>query len=114
MESKFKGTPGPWYTQKYKYKGGYEELMVNAIIDPIHGHSAPVCMMCDYEKDQMDDNARLIAAAPELLDALQELMKGVAGLPPLAAIAGALNQQYQKAEAAINKVFRGDPESEEY
>ena len=81
--------------------------MVNAITDPIHGHSAPVCMISDYEEDQMEDNARLIAAAPELLDALQELMKGVAGLPRSAAIAGVLDKQYQKAEAAIKKVLEG-------
>lgn len=107
MESKFKGTPGPWYTEWYQYMGGGEELMVNAVIDPIHGHSTTVCIMSDYEEDQTEDNARLIAAAPELLDALRELMKGLAGLPRSAAIAGVLDKQYQKAEAAIKKVLEG-------
>lgn len=51
-------------------------------------------------------NAKLAAAAPELLEALENLMKGVAGLPPLSAIAGALENQYKAAEAAIKKATK--------
>ena len=45
-------------------------------------------------------NAQLIAAAPELLFALQNLMKGIEGLSPLTAIAGMNGKEYKQAEKA--------------
>jgi len=54
-------------------------------------------------KEEQKANAKLIAAAPELLEALKVLMEGVVGLPPLTAIAGTLTKQYKQAEQAIKK-----------
>lgn len=63
-----------------------------------------ICEMSDWmPEEEMEANAKLIAAAPDLLEALQNLMKGVEGLPPLTAIAGALEKQYKQAEQAIKK-----------
>ena len=53
------------------------------------------------------DDALLIAAAPELLDALLSLMEGVSNLPPLTAIAGVLKSEWAQASKAINKALGG-------
>ena len=50
-------------------------------------------------------NARLIAAAPDLLEALMSLMDGVANLPPLVAIAGVLKTEWEQGLKAINKAL---------
>jgi len=46
-------------------------------------------------------NTGLLRQRDELREALQSLMGGVRGLPPLTAIAGTLEKQYKQAEAAI-------------
>lgn len=56
-------------------------------------------------KSEAEANARLFCAAPELLFSLQNLIKGIEGLPPLTAIAGALEKEYKQAELAINKAL---------
>ena len=45
--------------------------------------------------------SELLRQRDELREALQSLMGGVRGLPPLTAIAGTLEKQYKQAEAAI-------------
>ncbi|MDR1223270.1 MAG: hypothetical protein LBL07_10415 [Tannerella sp.] len=60
------------------------------------------CPCCpNTTKEQSLANARLIAAAPELLEALQELMEAVDGLPALTA------SQYEKGCLAIKKALEG-------
>ena len=46
-------------------------------------------------------NARLIAAAPQMLEALIDLMKGIDGLPQLTAIEGLLSTQWDNAIEAV-------------
>ena len=58
-------TPGPW---KWKTTG-YRHLMTTAGAD-IHDFG---CGCCSCTGDLSDADARLIAAAPELLEALEEL-----------------------------------------
>ena len=55
-----KHTDGPWFTSMPNEGGGI-------LIKPIPGH---VIAQCD-ELPEMEANARLIAAAPELLEALE-------------------------------------------
>lgn len=55
---------------------------------------------CVAELVHNEHDARLIAAAPDLLEALQSLMKGVEGLPP-----GALEKEYKQAKDAISKAL---------
>lgn len=50
-------------------------------------------------------NAHLIAAAPDLLDALISLMEGIANLPPLVAIDGVLKTEWEQGLKAINKAL---------
>ena len=50
--------------------------------------------------------SELLRQRDELKEALQSLMGGVRGLPPLTAIAGTLEKQYKQAEAAIKSTER--------
>jgi hypothetical protein len=57
------------------------------------------------EVKEMKANAQLIAAAPDLLEALLSLMDGIANLPPLVAIAGVLKTEWEQGLKAINKAL---------
>ena len=58
-------TSGPWTAEQddVPYDGGFETWVVNK-------DGASICMM-DCPKDDMEANAHLIAAAPDLLAALE-------------------------------------------
>lgn len=58
---------------------------------------------CDFEDKKRNEN--LMAAAPDLLEALIMLMGGVAGLPPLSPINGVLQARYELAEKAVKKAL---------
>ena len=82
-----KHTPGPWdlnETQRgtYIYQGGTENCIAE--------------IYADVNEDQAA-NARLIAAAPELLEALLALLPG----------AEAMGWSTEKARVAINKATQG-------
>ncbi len=62
-----------------------------------------ICDIWGMDTEEGRANAKLIAAAPELLEALEYLLKGVNDLPPLTAISGVLTQQCKEAESAIKK-----------
>lgn len=74
--SKFKGTPGPWYVTGHMTKyieariggGIFQEVAAVGPTDAVGGYGS-----------QQRANARLIAAAPELLESLDELANGYAG-----------------------------------
>ena len=53
----------------------------------------------------MKANAQLIAAAPDLLEALLSLMAGVANLPPIVALDGVLKTEWEQGLKAINKAL---------
>ena len=62
-----KYTPGPWnanFTRFSRWVVGFH------ITDPKHGSLRPICEMGAMNPDEIAANARLIAAAPELLEAL--------------------------------------------
>ena len=69
-------TPGPWRIGYYRPADGDEALAVwsESIKEGEKGH--PVCLVSTVKKmDERDEaNARLIAAAPELLEACKELV----------------------------------------
>jgi len=78
-----KHTPGPW-----EYDGdGFDSVAAQDcgtdgyIVFPRDKDGdpdAPVCEISDrLDDDEAEANARLIAAAPELLNALQNLMNGI-------------------------------------
>lgn len=68
--SAFKGTPGP--------RGVYRDA--NGRISKIEGGTGRVCTLQPSDRNG-DANARLIAAAPELLSSLEFAVKLLSGLP---------------------------------
>lgn len=66
--SETKHTPGPWYVEQ-----GHE-MKDNGTYWQVHdGHDAICCNQFCYA-DNSESNAHLIAAAPELLEALKETL----------------------------------------
>lgn len=82
-------TPGPWFSQ-YDDNGFYE----------IGSETISIRLAFTYgEGDGDEANARLIAAAPDLLEALQAIMAGVAGCER--------QPHWEAARAAIAKATGG-------
>ena len=71
MSDKTKHTPGPWRTKRE----GFSTVYVEARIDGGLIQEVAACGPTEAGRDQQEANARLIAAAPELLEALRGIMK---------------------------------------
>ncbi|MEG5836692.1 hypothetical protein [Enterobacter bugandensis] len=70
----FKGTPGPWVASKTDRSIG----PVSRDDDQSYGMILPVAWVeFDGNDAYQQANANLIAAAPDLLEALQQLLEGV-------------------------------------
>ncbi|QIG68229.1 hypothetical protein EVB56_038 [Rhizobium phage RHph_Y1_10] len=67
MAQEVKHTPGPWYLINDHCVGGPQN--VNGA-----GHGVAMCGMRARNEGEVIANARLVAAAPELLMALQDLL----------------------------------------
>ncbi|MFR3694956.1 MAG: hypothetical protein ACLTW0_02080 [Alistipes ihumii] len=110
MKTEFKGTPGPWKPDYIsgvcvgvgrQIQPGYIQMIVNTILPETDE---------EYRKQRMEieSNVRLIAAAPEMLAALQEIIRQHdldaenTLLPP---IPNRWMDAISKAEKAINKVL---------
>ena len=90
----FKGTPGPWVRES----AGRGIGPVGADDDQSYGMVIPVAYVDFGESDEVQNsNARLIAAAPELLEALQFIINDCSRMIPKCA--------EDKAIAAINKAL---------
>lgn len=102
METEFKGTPGAWFAT---YDLGYSTW----IIDVIDDKEQLVAFAIPDSKIESEANARLIAAAPEMLEALQKLVflhsceqEGIDSAMPTR---GQWMDAISKAEKAINKAL---------
>lgn len=101
METEFKGTPGAWFAT-------YDHGSSNGIIDVIDDKEQLVACAIPDSKLESEANARLIAAAPEMLAALQEIVRQHdldaenTLLPP---IPNRWMDAISKAEKAINKAL---------
>lgn len=119
MEKKY--TPGPWKAKFGKAALNSDNLNAGGIIgnDDVNQVVAEICNVYDFEMvetdridfDTMYANAALIAAAPDLLEALEELLKsavilsddylqGYKYLPNEATISGWGKARWLKASAA--------------
>jgi hypothetical protein len=75
-----KYTEGPWeYTEKdYDTDLGLISGFGSVQQEPSDGLGLTICQMCDFAADELLANAHLIAAAPELLEALEEMLEATA------------------------------------
>lgn len=78
-------TPGPWHAEGSVVTNDQDEIISTCVIG--------FCARKDHDEDHA--TARLIAAAPDMLEALEEIMKTIAGCQT--------EFYYQLARAAIAK-----------
>lgn len=87
-------TPGPWETLKFSQHELQTDFAMVKIGERVH--------MIGYS-DEDKANARLIAAAPDLLEALQEFVRTMDSLPESDETSLRVWDMYQMAQAAIKK-----------
>lgn len=66
-------TPGPWAVKSSDLPGGYLYIISPSYRKETDAEHV-VCSLRRWRRPSPEDNARLIAAAPELLSALRELV----------------------------------------
>jgi hypothetical protein len=94
---------GPWYIVRHYGSGSGFEVCAQSPTG--QAELATVHEQCEYVPSlPAEANARLMAAAPELLTALEELMGAMGGEPPTEAIAIA----WVQALAAIAHATGGE------
>jgi hypothetical protein len=93
--SKSKHTPGPWRAQPREGFEGQWEVVSTCKTGRLIAAAAP-----HIDGDPDEANARLIAAAPELLKALVDLMRVMPVLPEAAKTIRGIEQQYDAANRA--------------
>jgi hypothetical protein len=109
-----KHTPGPWKAQPREFPEGQWflegqwEVVSTCENERLIAEAAP-----HIDSDSEEANARLIAAAPELLEALVGLMRVMPVLPADAKTVRGIEQQYdaahRAARAAIAKATGDKP-----
>ena len=93
-----KHTPGPWFIDEYRIRCAVNQFCVCTVTAPDHRLRGK-----DWheEHDICASNARLIAAAPELLEALQTIVNACAQPPWYAVTVN--SPQMDAARTAIAK-----------
>ena len=77
-----KHTPGPWRVGRhFTDDEGYREIAIEATVRGVECVPASVALQFANYGGMQEANARLIAAAPDLLEALIDLMDAVEGVP---------------------------------
>ena len=91
----FKGTPGPWYVDVNGVQARWN-------VDDVDGNSVALTHQLPNDKDwsKRDANTHLIAAAPELLEALQFINNAINHGTQMDIVKG-----QEMAESAINKAL---------
>lgn len=98
---KFKGTPGPWSIGYYGDGDGIFIAGTYGGPDPTY-----ICSVRpDLRSSQSESNANLIAAAPDLLEALQDFMANASGDEKSCGHSFECVCRFDKAKAAIAKAL---------
>lgn len=97
---KAKHTPGPWNTSddgygSWKFQGGYRGTIKSADGEVVFAGPASFNALRGKTPEQTEANARLMAAAPELLEALRDVLEY---MPSLTAFQ---RERIRRAERAI-------------
>ena len=95
-----KHTKGPWFNCGY---GEYADYNGKCIIVLGDDNTRRVTVVLGRNTPETQANARLIAAAPELLEALENLHANIAEYAQINNLGGFDNQDMQQARAAIAK-----------
>jgi hypothetical protein len=99
-------TPGPWKIERH-YDPGYKNISAQK-----HTALAQVvwCMEDEDRSPECEANAHLIAAAPELLDALCYLLEASSGQGPHEQWLAAMDQARAAIAKATGVLAEGDSE----
>lgn len=97
MMSKFKGTKGPWVSGEYQQGAGCPVTVSGCLIGWMS--YGPIYPAEPFAKNMCEANANLIAAAPDLLEALQYIVDPLINDLPIHSMA------YKQAVAAIAKAL---------
>lgn len=95
MEATF--TPAPWHYMQSTYKDDTVHHLVGH-----NRHGQTMLVICEIEKQNAHANARLIAAAPELLEALDDML-AIVGTIKSNDFSKRISQRYDSALAVIAK-----------
>lgn len=97
----FKGTPGPWR----EYREGFSTVYIESKLRDGVIQEVAACGPAEAGSEQQSANANLIAAAPELLEALQNCAYWLEVHSEPFSIE---HDHAQSAKAAINKALVGE------
>lgn len=111
MSAKF--TPGPWHVNWTRLNG---KAIGFHVADETHGSIRPVCEFYDGTEamppEEVEANARLIAAAPKLLEALQRLLSENDNMTQRINLLGAMDQA--RAALAATQPSADEPVTDSY
>jgi hypothetical protein len=115
MSAEFKGTPGPWFVRSRQVGGKIVDCFVAAKDVQGFAYDAEILGDDEYrgDVDRMLADARLIAAAPDLLQALRNADKLITQLLPgvkhiVLQDYAFLNDTLLANERAISKALKGE------
>lgn len=79
-----KHTPGPWSLGSTGWYVQHDEAYEQTSQGVVGSNGTPICevVSIEYDDTEIDANARLIAAAPELLEALKDARFALYGSGP--------------------------------
>lgn len=98
-----KHTPGPWKLRRVtRY-----DIRIAPESEPEHVSIAGMAIWGEEDREELEANARLIAAAPELLEALKELREALSDSGITTPYGSRLMRSFLKANAAIARVEGG-------
>lgn len=108
--SKFRGTPAPWRVDGHEYRSGHVQYTIISISGDAVG-CAPVAEVLQYNPhpmpaERVEANARLLAAAPDLLVALESLVEILEPNKPT--LYSYVREKTEAAKQIIERVYQSN------